>query len=490
MQQYLRKNLIVLLILVSMMVSVTGCSSETPKVTVTPIPTAVIPTKPTYSVERGAVTKEMQFNARVAPVEQEGLFFRTGGRVRSVYFEDGDFVEAGQVIADLEFLDDLERKLASDQLRLRRAEINVDDAQLALDLFKQNQPSPESLQAQAAKELADAKLAVETASRALGITQLTASQANIDTAYAEVVLTKQALERARERFEPYANKPEDNITRARLQAELSTAQQKYDSAVSQYNAMTGTASETVQGVAAAELAVAQAALFDAQAEWDRVQANPVPKGYDMELRRKENALELAKIAYEETLVSVADVESTVADSQITAPFDGVVSTLGLRDGRTVEAFIVYAVVSDMRALELSASLTSEDMLSLEEGMPVTAHLSNRPGETYHGEIRYLPYGQVIEEFEYDNTTRISLDVDTEELGLEKGDLMRVTIVLEHKDDVLWLPPQAIRIFQGRTFVVVQEDGYQQSVDVTIGIDGDGRVEIEDGLEEGQIVISP
>jgi hypothetical protein len=254
--------------------------------------------------------------------------------------------------------------------------------------------------------------------------------------------------------------------------------------------MTGTASENEQGVAAANLAVAQAALVDAQAEWDRVQANPVPKGYDEELTLKGNTLELAMITYEETLVNVSDVESAITDSQIIAPFDGVFTTLGLREGRLVEAFIVYAVVSDMTVLELSASLLSEDMISLEEGMLVTAQLSSRPGETYNGAIRYLPYGQVVEEFEHDNTTRISLDVGAEELGLEEGDLMRVTVVLEQKDNVLWVPPQVIRSFQGRDFVVVQEDGYQLRVDVTIGIVGDDRIEIEDGLEEGQIVVSP
>jgi len=493
MKQYLRKNLIIILVLASLMVSVTGCSSvsaEDAEATPTPIPTAVIPTKPTYSVERGDVTEEMQFMARVAPVEQEGLFFRTDGRVRKVYVEKEDEVEAGQVIADLEFLDDLERQLASDQLRLRRAEINVDNAQLALDLFMLNKPSPEIVLAQAAKVLADAEQAVATTKRALGLTQLTAAQSDIDAAYAQVVLAENSLERARDRFEPYANRPENNLTRANLQAALSAAEQRYDSAVRRYNAMTGTASDTEQGVAAADLAVAQAQLIDAQAEWERVQANPVPKGYDEELVLKENSLELAKIANEETRVNVADVESSIADAQIVAPYDGVVTTMSLRDGRPIDAFTVYTVVSDMTDLELSASLLSEDMLYLEEGMLVTAHLSNRPSETYMGEIRYLPYGQVVEEFEFDDTTRISLDTDPDELGFEKGDVMRVTVILEHKDDILWLPPQAVRIFEGRTFVVVQEDGFQQRVDVTIGIEGDGRVEIEEGLEEGQIVTSP
>jgi multidrug efflux pump subunit AcrA (membrane-fusion protein) len=493
MKHYLKKCLIMLMVVMSIIVSTTSCSSSSPEeaaATPTPIPTAVIPTKPTYTVERGEVTEEMQFTARVAPVVQEELFFRTNGRVRGVYVEEGDEVEAGQVLADLEYLDDLERQLTSDQLRLRRAEINVENAQLALELFKQNIPSPEMVLAQAEKNLADANQTVSKAERALGMTQLTADQADIDAAYAQVVLTKEALERARERFEPYANKPENNLNRARLQAEFSAAEQRYESAVRQYNAMTGTASETEQGVAAADLAVAQAQLADAQAEWERVQENPVPKGYEEELALKENELELSSISYEEIQVSVADVESAIADAQIVAPFDGVVTSLRVRDGRSVEAFNIYSVVSDMTALELSANLTNEEMQYLEEGMTVTAQLSSRPGDIYNGTIRYLPYGLTVDETEDDKTTRITLELDPEELSLEEGDLMRVTVVLEHKDDVLWLPPQAIRTFEGRKFVVVQEAGYQQRVDVTTGIEGDNRIEIEDGLEEGQIVVSP
>ena len=458
--------------------------------TPTPYPTAIVPTKPTYTVESGEVVEELQFSARVAPVVQTELFFRTDGRVRGVYVEEGDIVIEGQIIADLEFLDDLERQLASDQLRLRRAEIQVDNAQLNLDLFQQNQPSPENVQAQASKNLAEAEKAVEMAARALGITQLTANQANIDAAYAQVVISEKSLEQAQERFEPYASKPENNITRANLQAQLSAAEQRYDAAVRQYNAMTGTASETEQGIAAADLFVAQAQLADAQSDWARVQENPVPKGFDEELALRENELELAKISLEETNISVADIKSSIANAQIVAPFDGEVTSLRLADGRSVEAFKVYSVVADMNSLDLSANLTSEEMQDLEVGMPVVAELANRPGETFTGSIRYLPYGLSVDATEDEKMTRIALDIDTADAGLDAGDLMRVTVVLAQKFDVLWLPPQAIRAFEGRKFVVVQEEGFQQRVDITIGIEGDDRIEIEEGLEEGQIVVSP
>jgi multidrug efflux pump subunit AcrA (membrane-fusion protein) len=83
-----------------------------------------------------------------------------------------------------------------------------------------------------------------------------------------------------------------------------------------------------------------------------------------------------------------------------------------------------------------------------------------------------------------------LETPAAESGLELGDIVRVTVVLERKDDVLWLPPQAIRTFEGREFVVVQEGEAQRRVDVKIGIESDDRVEIEEGLTEGLIVIGP
>ena len=43
---------------------------------------------------------------------------------------------------------------------------------------------------------------------------------------------------------------------------------------------------------------------------------------------------------------------------------------------------------------------------------------------------------------------------------------------------------------GRRFVVVESDGVQQRVDVVLGIAGNGRVEIVEGLSEGQVVVAP
>ena len=68
----------------------------------------------------------------VAPVVEEALFFRVGGRIRNVYVKRNDFVSAGQIIADLE-IDDLERDLTSTQLNLERAQSRLNAAERNLE---------------------------------------------------------------------------------------------------------------------------------------------------------------------------------------------------------------------------------------------------------------------------------------------------------------------------------------------------------------------
>lgn len=103
-----------------------------------------------YTVQHGQVVQEEVFTGRVTPIREENLFFRRGGQITDVYVNDGDKVQAGDVIAvlDSEALEiDLEsaliglsiaqenQKRAEADLAYRRqqAEISVEIAQALLD---------------------------------------------------------------------------------------------------------------------------------------------------------------------------------------------------------------------------------------------------------------------------------------------------------------------------------------------------------------------
>jgi len=124
------------------------------------------------------------------------------------------------------------------------------------------------------------------------------------------------------------------------------------------------------------------------------------------------------------------------------------------------------------------------------GQAAMIQLRSRPEDDMSGSVRQLPYpygGGTVEAGEDDTAARVAFDDPN--VTLEMGELATVIITLEEKQDALWLPPAAIRTFQGRDFVVVQDDdGSQRRIDVRLGIESEERVEILEGLQIGQSIV--
>ena len=439
-------------VLVVTVIAMTGCSGGAAReeATPTPVPTPIVPTKPTYVVQRGEVVKTLEFSGRVSPVVEEELFFRTGGYVAHVYVTRNQEVKAGDILAELEITDLLNQ--------LAQAQANLQATQMA----------SERQVAEAEANLRTAELRLAQARAQDNDSQVTIAEVNLERA-------RQALADAQEEYDKALNRTwepdwvREGYARALHEAELNlrVAEANYQAAVQAREAQKY------------EIQILQLNVEQARRRLEEVQA-----GLDIQ----------------QAQLTVQRLEAQVADARIVAPFDGIVLSLNLAEGRLVDAYRVVMSVADPTQLEVSANLDQTQLEGLTEGMPATAELTSRPGETISATIRRLPYpygsggratssaGTAVTE--EDTSTRVTLDPKSR-IGYKLGDLVHVTVVLERKADVLWLPPQAIRTFEGRKFVVVQEpEGAQRRVDVKIGIESEDRVEIEEGLTEGQVVISP
>jgi len=498
------RKLGVLLVLVSLLA---GCQGGTRSAheepTPTPIPTPIVPEKPTYVVQRGEVVRKLEFTARVAPVQEAKLFFRTNGYVRAVFVEKGDMVKEGDILAELEMAE-LERSLAKARLDLQTAQLQLAQAEqdhqeaLARARLKLQTAQTNLAAAEAERTHALARARIDLAIKRLQLQKAQAQDLTPRKAQAEANLERAriALQQAQAAYDEIAWRGDVGATpqAAALQQatlDFQQAQAAYDLAVQEIEAQRYELEILKQQVALAELELKrlqegetdpqlQQAVALAQLELEALE-----RGIDPQLRQAVAAAQL----------EVDHLEAQVAEARLVAPFDGEVVSISAYPGRAAEAFKPVCIVADLRALEVSAELTGEQMRELTEGQAVTLVPVDYPGQELAGTIRRLPYpyggGGTTEALEQaDKSTRISVDFTglPPEMKLEMGDLVKVTVVLERKEDVLWLPPAAIRTFGGRKFVIVQEGARQRRVDVTLGIESKERVEIKSGLEEGQIVV--
>lgn len=182
---------------------------------------------------------------------------------------------------------------------------------------------------------------------------------------------------------------------------------------------------------------------------------------------------------------VDGLKTTIAKAELIAPMDGRLSSLPISVGDLVDAFQIITVVADNSDLEVTDVLDSNELSELTEGMPVSLQRSSSPGEIFEGTIITLPdpFGSGSDEF-----THIRFNSTSDLDDLSAGDRMSFTVIIEERKDVLWLPTSAIRRFSGREFIVIQNESVQQRVDVKLGLEGDNRVEILEGVEEDQTVI--
>lgn len=310
----------------------------------TPYPTAVIPTKPTYTVQSGEVTRLLAFVGRIEPVQREELFFKKGGRIGKIYFKGQDQVTKGQLLAELD--------AGNGGFNLERVKIRLDNARLDLELTKIQMPATQ-------------------------------------------------------------------------------------------------------------------------------------KEYLLEVALKENAVKLAQLDLDE-------LNAGIADTQIQAPIDGTIISMSISEGDTVDAFKPVVVIANLDNLAVVSQLSADQMGQLAEGMLVEAKPVGRSGEALQGAVSSLPYpyGKGGSANDQANIATITIQSDLVKAGYSLGDLLQITAVLEKKENILWLPPQALRTFEGRKFVVVNTGEGQSRVDVQLGIASEDRVEILEGLTAGQVVIAP
>lgn len=240
-------------------------------------------------------------------------------------------------------------------------------------------------------------------------------------------------------------------------------------------------------------------LTVAQAEYEQALASQKTYAYDVALLRQDVARAERKVAQikeeggmplevEQAKLEVKKIADKIAAASINAPFAGEVLALNISPGNSVEAFKTAIVVGDPSALEITADLEASDVAELSVEMPASIRMRNRPEQDLIGFVRQLPFIGGSDSTNNDNDKAVHVALQNKNVKLELGELATVNITLEQKDNALWLPPAAIRTFQGRDFVVIQDGTSQRRVDVKLGIKGEDRVEVLEGVQEGQIVV--
>jgi len=355
------------------------------------------------------------------------------------------------------------------RLSWNREKNNLWNVQLERDAVKGRSGVPEYVRTQMDIAVSNAEIAVREAElRYQEALQLAVSEDDIRLQQIEVERAKAVLEELQEGVDP------------KLGIEVQRAQQELD------RLREGMDPSWAQGVELAELGLAKLGR-GVDPQW--AQAIELAELRLAKLERGVNPLLAQEV--EKARIGMQRIQGQIEDARLVAPFDGRILSLSVREGSLATAFKSVLILGDPGALEITADLGADQLTQMSVGQAATIRLLNRPEQDWSGHVRQLPYpygGGEGKQADGDEATRIALD--DPDVTLEIGELATVIILLEQKDDVLWLPPAALRSFQGRDFVVIQDGDRQWRADVQLGLESEERIEILEGVEEGQVVVGP
>ena len=332
-----------------------ACSGGSSQPTATPEPEAEADFNPVVSA-----------TGVVVPAQWVQLSAAGAGNVADVLVKEDDVVEKGGILIRLIGAEKLQAAIAAANLELVAAQRALDD------LYK----DPELQLARANQAAVDARLAIRDAERRVKSLSKASSQADIDQARATVTLAKDKLDKLIEDYEPYENKPEDNLTRARLLNRKAQAEQLYDAATRRLNNLLGVASELDLAEAESDLELGKAQLAQAERQAKIYQQGPDPADITLAEERIANAKAQLKAA-----------ETALADLLVTAPFPGTVSEVSIHPGEWVAPGQNILLLADLGHLRIDTTDLSEiDVARVQVGNPVKITFDALPEVNVTGKV--------------------------------------------------------------------------------------------------------
>ncbi len=462
----------------------------------------------------------------LVPRREATLALGSAGRVAEVLVRVGDAVTAGDPVVRLE-ADVLERAVRSAEQavliqeanlaelqagaapeELAAAEAGVASAQAQLDALLEGPSAAEKAAAEANVRAAEASVwaAAEQRDQVLA----GASEAEIAAAEAQLFQVELQFDQAVEAHDAtlrcYTSPTGDEVCPSLGRAEemarqnMAVAEKNLESAQAALDQLTGGPDENQLGSANANVAAAAAQRDAAQAQYDLLvlptseaqlasaRAQIAQAEANLATLRKgasEERIAIAQAQVEQAKISLEEAQDSLANAELVAPFDGVVTAVFVEVGEYASGPAVD--VMDAQSMEVVLHVDEVDIGGIFVGQQAVITLESWPDEELEAEVVSIaPQATTAEVVTYE----VHLRIDAGDLALRSGMTANAELVTAQREGVLLVPNRAITADRTNgTYTVNRIEGNTVSqIEVSLGLRDNSYTEIRSGLEEGDRVI--
>jgi len=213
---------------------------------------------------------------------------------------------------------------------------------------------------------------------------------------------------------------------------------------------------------------------------------------------------------EQATVSVDTAKVNLGYTTITAPMDGIVIHVAVKEGQTVNAAQSAPTIIKLAELDImtvEAQISEADVVKVTPGMPVTFTILGDPDRPYTATLRAIRLVPESVAKEEDSSTTSSsassagssssaiyynglFDVPNPDGRLRVAMTAQVSILLAEARGALAIPITALGVTEGHRAIVqvLDEQGLAVSREIETGISNAAVIEVRHGLQESERVI--
>ena len=436
------------------------------------------PSYETSDVKRGNILSTVSATGSIEPKAEVSLLFRSAGTVQNVLVAVGEAVKQGQLLAELDTTD----------LTLALAQAKVSQDISAAQLKKLEAP-PDPM------DVAAAQASVEVAQA--GVSGAEAALTSAQVGYQDLLTgpntTQQtinnsqlrqaeiALNQAQQAYNKIKDQPDAGMFPQAAELERATSAYEVAKAQAAKTEEPATQAQLAQGLN--QIAQAQSGLRQAQAQVVNAQ-NSLS---DLLKGPKQEDIDIARAQLKQAQLSQLQAEHALANAQLTAPFDGVISQLNIKQGEQSTNGLPAVVLTDLNGFTMKVLVDEIDVRQVAVGQSVRLSIDALPDAEITGKVTKISptAANVNNVVAYE----VTIVPDPADEPLRAGMSATAIITTAEVDDAVLIPNRYITLDRdtGKAYVYKLVNNQPALQEVELGLRNERESQVLAGLDAGDTI---
>jgi len=201
----------------------------------------------------------------------------------------------------------------------------------------------------------------------------------------------------------------------------------------------------------------------------------------------QEAFEQVTTEYEKLMADIELVKANIAQTELRAPFDGIIGLRSISEGAYVASTTDIARLTKISPLKIEFSINERHIADVSDGTQISFLLEAPDGMMREYKARVYAVESMVDPIT--RTLKVRATYPNTNEAIQPGRTLSVEISKREIKDALTVPSEAIIPEMGKSIIYMYNNGEARPQEIITGLRTESRVQVLEGIEVGDTVIT-